>query len=142
MVHAIAADSIAELTRREEAFDAVRASDLFARPGFSQMRTLNHPGNAVFSAVADRVRHRAGLAQHSVDPGRALLDGVHAPRLGAVVDAYELDVEASSDWIVGGAVVPDALVREAHLEWYAEHPDAVEAGLARHRRALEILAAA
>jgi hypothetical protein len=142
MVRAIAADSIGELVRREQAFDAVRASDLFARPDFAQMRTLNHPGNAVFAAVAERVRGRAGLAEHTVDPGRRLLDGVHAPRLAAVIDAYELDEEPGSDWIVGGSTVPDALVRDAHLEWYAEHPDAVEAGLARHGRALEILAGA
>lgn len=141
-VRAIAADSIAELTRREEAFDTVRASDLFVRPGFAQMRTLNHPGNAVFAAVAERVRHRAGLVEHSVDPGRALLDSVHAPRLAAVIEAFDLDDEPASDWVVGGAVVADADVREAHLEWYSQHPDAVEAGLARHRRALEILAAA
>jgi hypothetical protein len=142
MVRAIAADSIGELVRREQAFDAVRASDLFTRPDFAQMRTLNHPGNAVFAAVAERVRGRAGLAEHTVDPGRRLLDGVHAPRLAAVIDAYELDEEPGSDWIVGGSTVPDALVRDAHLEWYAEHPDAVEAGLARHGRALEILAGA
>jgi hypothetical protein len=142
MVRAIAADSISELVRREQAFDAVRASDLFTRPDFAQMRTLNHPGNAVFASVAERVRGRAGLAEHTVDPGRRLLDGVHAPRLAAVIDAYELDEEPGSDWIVGGATVPDALVRDAHLEWYAEHPDAVEAGLARHGRALEILAGA
>jgi hypothetical protein len=141
-VRAIAADSVAELTRREEQFDTVRVSDLFETPGFAQMRTLNHPGNAVFSAVAERVRQGAGLAENAVDPGRPLLDGVHAPRLAAVIEAYALDDEPASDWIVGGAVVPDAVVREAHLEWYAEHPDAVEAGLARHRRALEILAAA
>jgi hypothetical protein len=142
MVHAIAADSIGELVRREEAFDTVRVSDLFARPDFGQLRTLNHPGNAVFAAVAERVRSRAGLPEHTVDPGRPLLDGVHAPRLAAVIDAYELDDEPGSDWIVGGAAVPDALVRNAHLKWYAEHPDAVEAGLARHGRALETLAAA
>jgi hypothetical protein len=142
MVRAIAADSIGELVRREEAFDTVRVSDLFARPDFSQLRTLNHPGNAVFAAVAERVRNRAGLTGHTVDAGRPLLDSVHAPRLAGVIDAYDLADEPGSDWIVGGAVVPDALVREAHLEWYAEHPDAVEAGLARHGRTLEILAAA
>lgn len=142
MVRAIAADSIGELTRREQTFDTVRVSDLFTAPDFAQMRTLNHPGNAVFAVVADRVRARAGLVEHTVDAGRPLLDGVHAPRMAAVVDAYDLDEQPREDWIVGGAAVPDALVREAHLEWYSEHPDAVEAGLARHRRALEILAAA
>lgn len=142
MVRALAADSIGELTRREEAFDTVRISDLFATPGFSLMRTLNHPGNAVFAALAERVRARAGLAEHSVEFDRPLLDSVHAPRSAAVIETYGLDEEPRTDWIIGGVTVSDDVVKRAHLEWYAEHPDAVEAGLVRHRRALEILAAA
>jgi len=141
-VRVLAADSIGELTRREETFDTVRISDLFARPDFSLMRTLNHPGNAVFTALAERVRARAGLAEHAVEFDRPLLDSVHAPRSSAVIDAYGLDEEPRTDWIIGGVAVSDDAVKRAHLEWYAEHPDAVEAGLVRHRRALEILATA
>jgi hypothetical protein len=33
---------------------------------------------------------------------------------------------------VGGERVDADEVRRAHLAWYAEHPDAVEAALARH----------
>ena len=67
---------------------------------------------------------------------------MHAPRSAAVIETYALDEEPRADWIIGGVAVSDDVVKRAHLEWYAEHPDAVEAGLVRHRRALEILAAA
>lgn len=140
-VRAIAEDSVAELVRREEAYDTVRVAELFERPSFELMRTLNHPGNAVFAAVARRVRARAKLTEHEVDPGRPLLNSVHAPRESAVVDFWNNGSSPSTDWIVDGATVSGDAVREAHLAWYARHPDAVSAGLQRHARALEILAA-
>ena len=40
---------------------------------------------------------------------------------------------------VDGASVSTDEVRAAHLAWYAEHPDAVDAGLARHAGALATL---
>jgi hypothetical protein len=35
--------------------------------------------------------------------------------------------------------VPVGTVRERHLAWYAEHPDAVTAGLERHAALLPLL---
>ena len=74
-----------------------------------------------------------------VDPGRPLLDAVHAPREAAVIEAWGLDEPERPHWVVGGAAVEAGAVREAHLAWYAAHPDAVQAGLARHADALRIL---
>ena len=164
MVRAIADDSRAELVRREVQHDTVLISDLFDRPRFAQMRTLNHPGNVVFEALAERVRSRAGLPKHEPRFERPLLNSVHAPREAAVLEAWGLDPEddpiaapiadpiadpvadaaapagaTSGQWIVDGRAVSVETVREAHLAWYAEHPDAVAAGLTRHRRALDHL---
>jgi hypothetical protein len=141
-VRSIADDSLAELVRREEAYDTVRVSGQFTRASFELMRTLNHPGNVVFAAVARQVRHRVKLPEHEVDPGRSLLNSVHAPREAAVIDFWNIDSNPSTDWVVDGTVVAGETVREAHLAWYAEHPDAVSAGLQRHSRALDSLAAA
>lgn len=141
-VRAIADDSLAELILREQAYDTVRVSELFERPSFDLMRTLNHPGNTIFTAVARQVRRRAKLPEHEVDPGRRLLNSVHAPHEAAVIDFWNIDSNPSADWIVDGATVSGETVRQAHLAWYAQHPDAVSAGLRRHRRALESLAAA
>lgn len=138
-VRAIAAHSLTQLRTREAAHGTVVVSDLFATPSFAQMRTLNHPGNPVFSALAARVRAALGLPEHVADPGRPLLDAVHAPREAAVIEAWGLDEPERPHWLVGGEVVEAGAVREAHLAWYAAHPDAVRAGLARHGDSLRIL---
>lgn len=139
-VHAVAELSLGELRRREVAHDTIVVSDLFAAPTFDAMRTLNHPGNAVFATVAARVRGRLGLEHHVVDPGRPLLSSVHAPREAATIEAWGLDDEPSDAWTVDGRTIPSDEVRRTHLEWYARHPDVVAAGLARHAEALRVLA--
>jgi polysaccharide biosynthesis acetyltransferase WcbI-like protein len=138
-VRAIAELSLEQLRMREAAHGAVVVSDLFAAPSFAQMRTLNHPGNPVWSVLAARVRAALDLPEHAVDPGRPLLDSVHAPREAAVIEAWGLDEEERPHWVVGGQDVPAGAVREAHLEWYAANPGAVRAGLVRHADALRIL---
>ncbi|MGX6607345.1 WcbI family polysaccharide biosynthesis putative acetyltransferase [Micromonosporaceae bacterium Da 78-11] len=138
-VRAVAEHSLTQLRTREEAHGTVVVSDLFATPSFAQMRTLNHPGNQVFSALAARVRAALDLPEHAVDPGRPLLDSVHAPRAAAVIEAWGLDEPERPHWVVGGEAVEAGTVREAHLAWYAKHPDAVRAGLVRHADALRLL---
>ncbi|WP_083709576.1 WcbI family polysaccharide biosynthesis putative acetyltransferase [Leifsonia sp. ALI-44-B] len=138
-IHAIADESIRQLRSREKAHDTVVVSDLFLKPDFSLMRTVNHPGNTVWTALAERVRARLGLADVSVTLTRELLDNIHAPRDQAVIDAWGLDAEARSTWTVGGLDIDPVELREAHLAWYAEHPDAVTAGLTRHALALSTL---
>ena len=139
-VREIAALSIRELQSREQRFDAIPVSDVFAQPGFDQMRTINHPGNPVWESLAKRVIDRLGLDDGPVDPGRPLLDSVHAPRHPAVVDSWSLDVEPTEYWIVEGAQVPEEERHRIHLEWYRSHPDVVAAGLRRHESALRLLA--
>lgn len=138
-VRAIAGHSVEQLRTREARHGTVVVSDLFAAPSFTHMRTLNHPGNPVWTVLAARVRAALGLPEHTVDPGRPLLDSVHAPREAAVIDAWDADEPERPYWVVDGRVVETAVVREAHLAWYARHPDAVRAGLARHAYALSVL---
>ncbi|GIF23134.1 hypothetical protein Ate02nite_58640 [Paractinoplanes tereljensis] len=138
-VRAIARHSLDQLRTREVAHGTVVVSDLFEAPSFAQMRTLNHPGNPVWTVLAARVRAALGLPEHVVDPGRPLLDSIHAPREPAVAEAWGLDEPDRPHWVVDGRVVEAGVVREAHLDWYARHPDAVRAGLARHADARRIL---
>ena len=139
MIRAIAAASLDQLRRREAAHDAVPVSDLFASPSYEQMRTLNHPGNPVWLTVAERVLDRLGRDRVVGDPGRPLLNSIRAPRHAEVVEAWGLSDEPSADWIVEGRSIPEDEVHDAHLEWYARHPDVVEAGLARHRDTIDLL---
>jgi hypothetical protein len=139
MVLAIAAHSLDQLRDREARHRTVVVSDLFAAPSFAHMRTLNHPGNPIWTALAARVRAALGLPAHTVDPGRPLLDAVHAPREAAVIEAWGIDGPERPYWVVEGRPVETGAVREAHLAWYARHPDAVRAGLTRHEYALTVL---
>jgi polysaccharide biosynthesis acetyltransferase WcbI-like protein len=138
-VRGIAAHSLDHLRRREAAHGTLTVSDLFATPSFALMRTLNHPGNPIWSALAARVRAALGLPGHVADPGRPLLDSIHAPREAVVIEAWGLDEPERPQWIVDGRVVETGAVREAHLAWYARHPGAVRAALARHADALRLL---
>lgn len=140
-VRSIAALSLEQLTMRERAHGTIVLSDLFASPSFALMRTLNHPGNSIWTTAAQRVRSALGWPERVVDPGRPLLDSVHAPREEVVVDTWNTDEAPTSFWIVGGERIESAEVREAHLRWYAAHPAVVEAGLARHADALRVLSA-
>ena len=138
-VRQVAAGSLAELRRRERAHATVEISDVFERPDFAQMRTLNHPGNPVWERLAVRVRERVGA-----DPPRPLsrpiLDAIRAPRAPEVIEAFELDVAATEDWWVDGVRVEAARVTTAHRRFYRDHPDVVAAGLARHAQVLAWLA--
>ncbi|WP_072314350.1 WcbI family polysaccharide biosynthesis putative acetyltransferase [Agrococcus sp. Marseille-P2731] len=135
----VAAASVAQLRSRERAHSAVPISDAFAHPRFELVRTINHPGNPVWHALAERVHEALGLggAPHQLD--RQLLDRIHAPREAAVIDAHGLDDEPREHWIVDGDPVDDALVRAAHLDWYRARPDALQAGIDRHAGTMRVL---
>jgi hypothetical protein len=135
----IAAQSIEELQRRQSRHGTVAAADLFTAAGVDAAYTVNHPGNPVLIGVARRVQERLGWPVTAADPGRTLLNEVHTPLEPAVIDALGLDAEPRLDWQVAGNLVSDDDVRAAHLEWYAQHPDMVTAGLERHRDTIAVL---
>ncbi|GMA31519.1 WcbI family polysaccharide biosynthesis putative acetyltransferase [Litorihabitans aurantiacus] len=140
-VREIARESLEQLRRREAAHGTVVVHDLFTHPDFAQMRTLNHPGNPVWEALAARVADALGIA--APPPlTRPLLASVHAPREAHVIEAWGLADEPRPDWVVDGRTVTTGQVREAHLDFYARHPDAVAAGLERHAGAIAVLAGA
>ncbi|TFC94115.1 MULTISPECIES: WcbI family polysaccharide biosynthesis putative acetyltransferase [Cryobacterium] len=124
--------SIAELQQREQRHSTVLVSDLFTSPSFPQMRTINHPGNPVWLVVAARLRRALHLAEIPAMLDHPLLDSVHAPRLPIVADTYGLPDSPTDSWLVNGHRVSCGEVEDAHLRWYEDHPDAVDAGLARH----------
>ncbi|MET0989091.1 MAG: WcbI family polysaccharide biosynthesis putative acetyltransferase, partial [Glaciihabitans sp.] len=138
-VRAVGERSLQELRSRELRHSTVMVSDLFEQPTFDQMRTINHPGNSVWTALAARVRDVLGHERVTVDPGREILNNVHAPRTAAVIEAYGLPASSTSDWSVDGVPVSDDDVHSAHLRWYEQHPDVIDAGIARHRPTLEAM---
>lgn len=130
-VRAVAEDSLVELRRREEIGVDVVASDLYTPVVADLHRTVNHPGNAVFLPLGERIVAALGAPGTAVDPGRPILAGVQAPLEEGVVEAWGLDAEPRADWIVGGERVEVAAVAEAHRRWYADHPAFVAAAVER-----------
>lgn len=122
--------SVDTLRGRERSTDVV-VSDLFDSVTADHMRTVNHPGDAVWMPLGARVLEALGHSGDPTDPGRPLLNSVQAPLEPEVVDAWTLAVEPRAHWIVDGVVIDDAEVRAAHLEWYSAHPQFVEAAVAR-----------
>lgn len=136
---AVAEASLDELRRREQRHGAVAISDVLSRPSFALMRTINHPGNAVWEALAERVHTALRLGGEPRPLDRQLLDRVHAPREAAIIAAHALDEEPREHWIVDGEPIAADAVRAAHLQWYREHPDVIEAGVARHASTMGVL---
>lgn len=129
-VRAIGHSSVDVLRAREAATD-VTVSDLFDVITADHARTVNHPGNAIWLPLGARVLDILGAAGDIVDPGRPLLDSVHAPLAPEVVEAWSLADPPRAHWIVEGVDVDDDEVRAAQLEWYAAHPEFVSAAVER-----------
>lgn len=138
-LRAAAADSVAELARRERLSTDVGVSDLLTPLGAQAAHTLNHPGNPVLVALARRVQEALGVPVDATDPGRPLLGGIRAPLEEPVLDALGLDAAPRPHWLVDGVPVSTAAVAEEQSRWYATHPGWVDAGVARHGRQMQRL---
>ncbi len=141
-VHEIADGSRAELRRREARGLDVTASDLFDAVVEDLARTVNHPGNALFLPLGERIVAALGAPGGAVDPGRPILASVRAPLEEWVVDAWNLDAAPRPDWIVAGEILPAETVREAHLAYYRERPALLAAVVDRMAPLLATWAAA
>ncbi|CAH0142977.1 hypothetical protein SRABI98_00590 [Microbacterium sp. Bi98] len=136
-VRAVGQTSIDTLRLRELTAD-VAVSDLFDSVTADHMRTVNHPGDAVWMPLGARMLEMLGHTGGPTDPGRPLLNSVRAPLEPEVVDAWGLADEPRAHWIVDGVAVDDAEVRAAHREWYAAHPEFVDAAVTRLAPLLDV----
>ncbi|MCD2170861.1 peptide ABC transporter ATPase [Microbacterium sp. JC 701] len=141
-VREIADASIAELRRREAMGLDVSASDLFSPVVSDLARTVNHPGNALFLPLGERIVAALGRPGRVVDPGRPILASVRAPLESWVVDAWDLDDAPEPDWIVAGERVSAEAVRDAQSAYYAAHPALLAAVVERMTPLLRTWAAA
>ncbi|MEV7608465.1 WcbI family polysaccharide biosynthesis putative acetyltransferase [Microbacterium sp. NPDC089320] len=136
-VRAVGQMSVDTLREREQKAD-VAVSDLFDSVTADHMRTVNHPGNAVWMPLGARILEALGHTGGPTGPGRPLLNSVRAPVEPEVVEAWGLADEPSAHWILDGVAVDDAEVRAAHLEWYADHPEFVDAAVTRLAPLLDV----
>ncbi|MGC5585180.1 WcbI family polysaccharide biosynthesis putative acetyltransferase [Ornithinimicrobium sp. W1665] len=136
-----------ELRRREREQGSLVISDVVESAGADAGWTVDHPGNPVLVALAQRVLdhlvdadvldRRDGEVPQVSDPGRTLLASVQTPVSPVVLDALGLDASgARSAWVVDGRTVPDEEVDEAHTAFYAENPKVVEVGMRKYAELL------
>ncbi|WP_410599754.1 WcbI family polysaccharide biosynthesis putative acetyltransferase [Amycolatopsis sp. lyj-90] len=138
-VVAVAEMSKAEMRRRERATADVAVSDLLVRAGADAMRTPNHPGNSVLLGLARRLQRALDLPGDATDPGRPLLNDIHAPLSERVITALGLKAAIRSTWSMAGEPVEEHFLWKEHTRWYERHPQWVEAGISRHRDQMALL---
>ncbi|MET3806541.1 hypothetical protein ABIB25_003557 [Nakamurella sp. UYEF19] len=138
-VLAVGEASRAELARREDRDCDVTVSDLFRRPEFGDMATINHPGNRILLELARRLQGAMGLPPEVVEPGRPLLGEVVAPVDRAVSDGWQLPGSVADHWIVRGRAVSSRSIHDAQIRWYVQNPDVVRAGMDRHGSTMDLL---
>lgn len=128
-VRAVAADSRAELARRD-AFVDVPGADLL---GPEAMFTLSHPSNATLARLASRILDRLGLPSDVASPGREFLGQRRAPLEPFVASALGWSEAVVGDrWLLDGQLLAPEQVVSAHLAFYADRPDVVADTLRRH----------
>lgn len=128
-----------QLRIRQEHHGTVEVIDLFEAAGAQAAWTINHPGNPVLIGVAQRALERLGLSGTVTDPGRTLLRTTSAPIAAQTLTALGLPGEPRDGWVHQDQQFTETQIAELQLAWYAAHPQVVQAGLIRHRQALEIL---
>ena len=55
------------------------------------------------------------------------------------MDAHALDTPATADWTVNGTAMSAETVADAHLRWYAQRPEMLDAALDRIAPLLALL---
>jgi len=135
----IAAESIAELGRREREQCDVAISDLFNQPAAGDMFTINHPGNRILVELARRIQQLLGRPADAADRGRPLLGEVRAPMPQQAMAALGLSGVESPSWRVRGEEIAAEEVHLTQWQWYRDHPRMIAAGYRRHQAALDLL---
>ncbi len=131
-VRAVRDVSVRELAERQRRHATIDVVDLLLQAGLQACQVINHPGNLVLRGAAQRILDRLGLPWEVPDPGRVLLNSVHAPVSGPVIKALGLEGEETTTWRIHDQSVSEEQVREAHLGWYRRHPEVARQGLQRH----------
>ncbi|SNT42111.1 WcbI family polysaccharide biosynthesis putative acetyltransferase [Rhodococcoides kyotonense] len=137
-IRAAARWSVEQLSQREREHCDVAISNVLIGLGDGAAHTINHPGNAVLMTLGRRVLDVLGASEPSA-PDRELLGNLRAPLDIRVVEALGLDAAPRERWTVEGHSLSEDDVRIAQIAWYADHPEFIDAALARYGELLEIL---
>lgn len=138
----IARGSVEQTRVREEHHQTVTISDALAEAPL--WHTVNHPSNATLETVAQRVMdHIEPGARVTAPTDREMLGELRAPVEPVVAEALGVEVEGRATWMRRAAdgyhPIPDEEITAAHLDFYAQYPTTVQAGLHRHATRMQLL---
>jgi hypothetical protein len=136
--------SLQELAKRETNLTA-RLSELIRKNPTTSFNTINHPVNDLITEVARQLLEHLGYsdADTVLDSKQVYLDHMEAPREPQILRALgaEPTPEDHTDWLTSAGWFSPAEVVAAHLKQYADEPDLLPAGLAKHQARLGALGA-
>ncbi|MDO4916894.1 MAG: WcbI family polysaccharide biosynthesis putative acetyltransferase [Rothia sp. (in: high G+C Gram-positive bacteria)] len=138
---ACARQSISQLATREQAHNCVKISDTLAPTPVWHI--LNHPNNATLIELARRVLREItpDLSQPTLDAVTAdheLLGHLQSPIDPAAAEFFGVKVRRPV-WTLGGEEISEHEIYKQQMAFYRDHPEVVEAGLARHQELLHHL---
>lgn len=130
--------SVEQLAMRERRQCDTAISDFLLDAGADAAHTINHPGNRVLLTLGRRILDALG-ASAPIPPTRELLGNIRAPLEQRVIDALGIDASARIAWDVDGAVMTEEVVHRSQMQWYADHPEFIDAVLDRYVELIDIL---
>jgi Polysaccharide biosynthesis enzyme WcbI len=118
-----------------QVLDRLTAPELHGRSFF----TVDHPTNAGMMRLVAGIHERLGLPYVPDGEGPPLLGTYRTPLEPSVIEALELPDEPRRDWVARGQAYTLEQMLAAHLDFYAEHPDIVSAGIDDHAERMATL---
>ncbi len=138
-IRAVATLSRDELAMREARDCDVGVSDLLADLGTDAAHTINHPGNPVMIALAQRIFEHLGVALTAAPVDTVLLSSVTAPLEARVLDALGLVGTPRPAWCHHGVTIAADEVHTAQLRWYEHNRDFLDLAVQRHGNVMDSL---
>ncbi|BBY31473.1 WcbI family polysaccharide biosynthesis putative acetyltransferase [Mycolicibacterium sediminis] len=131
--------SVAALAARERRDTDVAVSDVLAAQGADACHAINHPGNSVLAALAERILAAMDVPAAVTPLEQTLLRSVYVPLESRVLDALGIVAEPRPGWLLDGRTLRPDSVHETQLRWYADNPDYLELTVDRHGATMELL---
>lgn len=138
-IRTVAALSRDELATREARDCDVGISDVLGELGVDAAHTINHPGNPVLIALAQRILDHLGATVTTAPVETVLLSSVSAPLEARVLDALGLVGTPRAAWCQHGATIAAGDVHTGQLRWYERNRDFLELAVQRHGNVMESL---
>ncbi|MEH3139074.1 MAG: WcbI family polysaccharide biosynthesis putative acetyltransferase [Mycobacterium kyogaense] len=138
-IRAVAALSRDELAMREARDCDVGISDLLAGFGVDAAHTINHPGNPVLIALAQRILDHLDVAATAIPVDTVLLSSVTAPLQPRVLDALGVTGTPRPDWCQHSTTISAQDVHTAQLRWYDDNRDFCDLAVQRHGNVMDSL---